>query len=302
MTVIENTEPEYVLAASGDDSTRSRTHRDDLEVREVKADPITNKIRKTIRHLHARGGFKSRWRGAAPALVYFLAYTLISQSLQSLFALILRVELLAQVVAAMFTGVLLSRLSLAWTHIVISEPSLRPWYRRLPSMKAWRTILIPSAINEFVTQCAFLVPALCFIALGFHKSEKVREATPTGTIFKVLFLILTILAVTVGLIMPAKVAYVRIQASMLPEEDEAIVPFDRTFRGKVEPAILGGTGRLSWMDAWSSIDRPAMRRIVTMLAKMLLIDIALNTAFLLVFGAQAYLIVGKAIRKFFGHT
>lgn len=298
--MIENTEPTYALSASTQPSGTPLSQRgDDQEVLEVKPEPITCRIRKTIRHIHAHGGFKARWRGAAPALVYFAAYIIISQPLQALFAVILRVGLLAQVVASIVTGVLLARLSLAWTHIVISEPSPKRWYRRIPGMKAWRTILVPAALNEVATQFAFLLPALCFLAMGLNNPEKVRQGSPTSTGFKALAIALVTLIAFVGLILPAKIAYVRIQASMLPEEDEAIVPFDRTFRGKVEPAIVGGTGRLGWMDAWRSIDHAAGRRIGTMMAKMLLIDIALNVSFVLVFGAQAYLIIGGAIRKFF---
>ena len=40
---------------------------------------------------------------------------------------------------------------------------------------------------------------------------------------------------------------------MLPDEDEAIVPFDRSFGGKVVPAILGGSGKLSIRDAWKTL-------------------------------------------------
>ena len=45
--------------------------------------------------------------------------------------------------------------------------------------------------------------------------------------------IFLMLALFVGLQIPATVTMVRVAASMLPEEDETIVSFDRTFGGKV---------------------------------------------------------------------
>ncbi|RJE16779.1 hypothetical protein PHISCL_10884, partial [Aspergillus sclerotialis] len=45
-------------------------------------------------------------------------------------------------------------------------------------------------------------------------------------------------ALFVLLQIPATVTLVRVAASMLPEEDETIVPFDRTFGGKTTPAII----------------------------------------------------------------
>jgi len=41
---------------------------------------------------------------------------------------------------------------------------------------------------------------------------------------------------------PTTVAYVRVTDSMLPGEHETIVPFDRSFGGKVTLAIIGGQG------------------------------------------------------------
>ncbi|GAB7346956.1 hypothetical protein MBLNU459_g2012t1 [Dothideomycetes sp. NU459] len=306
LTMIEDTSSDVYLSsapapsASFNTDNNNEPHSSEQGAMEVAPQPITSHIRRTIRHLHAVGGFKSRWRGFGIFASYTLAYVVISQLLQALLAIILGVELLAQVVASIITGVVLAPISLTWTHIIISEPSPLPWYRRVSrDRKVWRTIALPALINEVLSQLAFLLPALCFLALGLNDSDKVREGSGAKAGWKAFGILVVTLFAFVAVVLPTKIAYTRIQASMLPEDAESIVPFDRTFMGKVEPAILGGTGRLGWMDAYRSIDRAATRRITFMLGKILLIDVLLHVLFFAIFGAQAYFVVGGAIRKFF---
>jgi uncharacterized membrane protein (UPF0182 family) len=73
---------------------------------------------------------------------------------------------------------------------------------------------------------------------------------------------------------------------MLPEEDETIVPFDRSFGGKVSPAITGGSGKIGIVDAWTTFDWAARVRYAKVTGKALAIEVALCVLAFLVIGGQ----------------
>jgi hypothetical protein len=62
---------------------------------------------------------------------------------------------------------------------------------------------------------------------------------------------------------------------MLPEEDDPIVPFDRLFSGKVKPEAIGGSDKLSLVDAWTTFEWAARIRFVKIILKTLAIEAAL---------------------------
>lgn len=76
------------------------------------------------------------------------------------------------------------------------------------------------------------------------------------------------------LIIPAKVILVRIQASLLPVEDNPIVPFDRSFQGKVEPTVVDGRGYATISDAWSTLSMAGWRRIIILNLKIVFVTLA----------------------------
>lgn len=98
-------------------------------------------------------------------------------------------------------------------------------------------------------------------------------------------------------VIPADVTLTRVQASMLPEEDESIVPFDRTFAGKVKPEILGGSGAVGMLDAWRTFDRSARMRLIKLYGKIFAIQIALTFMFVFVVIGELRLIMGDDLAK-----
>ena len=103
------------------------------------------------------------------------------------------------------------------------------------------------------------------------------------------------IATTVLILIPARVALKRVEASMLPEEDESIVPFDRTFGGKVVPEILGGSGRVAMLEAWKSFDWNARVRLIKLYAKIFAIQSALSIMFVMVVVGELKLIMGDQL-------
>jgi hypothetical protein len=95
------------------------------------------------------------------------------------------------------------------------------------------------------------------------------------------------------LVLPADVTLTRVQASLLPDAEETIVPFDRSFGGKVIPEIVGGSGVLSMLDAWKSFDWSSRIRLVKAYAKIYALQILVSFFFGLCLAAEMFLIAGK---------
>jgi hypothetical protein len=89
------------------------------------------------------------------------------------------------------------------------------------------------------------------------------------------------------------VAVVRIQASLLPEDEEPIVPLDRSFgtsgSNGLRPGLLAeARGPLSLKEAWRSLTWVEMRRIAKIFTKMLLVQAAVNAVFWPAIGNSAW--------------
>jgi hypothetical protein len=251
----------------------------------VRQKPITAKICTTMRHLRAQAGPWSGFRGFSLALVYYKLH-------QLLFLLLSRFSsgLITEVVAYVMTSVALCGLEMTWTHIVISAPSTRRWWRRIPSFDRMKVIIIPTAICAIAEQACLYVPLELFNAFGLgpyaEDPSLLRNAThqvQKEVIMKTSFVVLAPIVIGFLILIPATITLRRVQASMLPDEDEAIIPFDRTFGGKVQPVVAGGSGAVSMLDAWRTFDRGSRIRYLKLQAKIFAISMCLTAWFIVVF-------------------
>ena len=112
--------------------------------------------------------------------------------------------------------------------------------------------------------------------------------------FMVFNVLLSVLA-AVLVIFPITVSLKRVQASLLPEEDEAIVPFDRTFGGKVVPEMDGGSGKVSMRDAWKTFDWNSRIRLAKVYAKVFAIQGVFTVLFAFLAAAELQLIMGDEL-------
>jgi len=102
-------------------------------------------------------------------------------------------------------------------------------------------------------------------------------------------------ALFVLLEIPATVTVVRVAASMLPEEYETIVPFDRSFGGKVTPSIVGGAGKIGMLEAWKTFTWPSRVRLLKLVIKVFAILVAVWLSFSMVLIAEAHLLFGDQL-------
>jgi hypothetical protein len=259
----------------------------------LKPQPITASFRKSVRLLQNVGGFRGRFRGFAVWLAKSFAINTISGMISFMLP-----RSLGNIVAI----VACAQLSLAWTHIVISEPSPKPWYRRLPPAKTWRVVAVPSAILAVCDQVAIFVPV--YIAMATGMTDNPANMTPhQKSMLPVKGLALALLGLVLALVLviPAKATLIRVQASLLPDSEETIVPFDRSFGGKVVPEIVGGNG-ISMRDAWTTFDWASRVRLVKAYAKVFAMQLALAIVFTLCLVAQLLIFVGKDFSKLIPDT
>ena len=102
-----------------------------------------------------------------------------------------------------------------------------------------------------------------------------------------------IFAATILLIVvPAEVSLKRVEASMLPEEEYTIVPFDKTFAGKFKPEALGGSGAVTVLDAWKTFGKEPRLRLIKLYGKVFAIQLAVAILFAMVMVGELKLIMG----------
>jgi len=268
---------------------------------EISYKPITSSLRSTILHLRARAGYWSRFRGFSLFVCWAFAKSLIISLIAS--ARIMRSQG-GLAIAAIIAEVTLSRWELTWYQIVISEPSPKKWWQRLPSFKsrAWIKIAPAVALRSLTTQIASGFPVLLCRSFGTMKRLQDPEFQPGNKDMAVIFgqslivLFLTF-ALFILLEIPATVTAVRVAASMLPEEYETIVPFDRSFGGKVTPAIIGGSGKIGMLDAWKTFTWPSRIRLLKLVVKVFAMIVTVWLLFCMVLAVEGHLIFGDQLAK-----
>lgn len=259
---------------------------EDVDHETVTQDAITSRIRKTLRHLQAVGGRWAWWRGGGIAIAYHLAFVIVSGILSGLLNVITfsKIPYLDQVIGSMIASLALIHWQTAWTHIVISEPSPKRWIHRVP---AWRLTLnnvwLATAVHELASRLAFVIPLSMAYGMGLTTAADQGAGALIG---KAVAALLMWLVLTVAIVIPAGVVLTRVQASMLPEEDETIVPFDRSFGGKVEPAIIGGSGAISFVDGWKTFESQGRARVFRLLGKILIVEIGLHLVLGAILGGE----------------
>jgi hypothetical protein len=290
LAAVEDSNPDIYVRIDGDVDPNKPVDAVEPELA-APPKPVTSKLRTTIKHLRARAGPWSRFRG----LSMFLTYAFAQGFLLGLMPFDVD-QFIPQFIVYMVVGVLLANLQLAWVHIVISEPSPKRFYQRIPGYKAWLKIAPVVAFEHAVTGLAFYLPLLVAKACGFLilKPEILpggpRDAVPPALALRNAFIVVvlpSLLSLIVSI--PARVIFIRVAASMLPEEDESIVPFDRSFGGKVTPAILGGSGKLSISDAWKTFDRAARIRFLKVVGKVLALEFGVGAFFGLLIAGEIYM-------------
>ncbi|KAJ5929929.1 hypothetical protein N7466_005422 [Penicillium verhagenii] len=250
--------------------------------------PITSKLRTTVKHLRNRAGFLSRFRGLSMYLSLHLARGFLLAIIP-----VPSSSLVGQVFVQSVVGVLLSGGQIAWIHIVITEPSRKRFYQRIPSYRSWIRILPAVILEDFLAAAVFFLPmarakTACAFNITPQNDNNLSDMYQCMAITTIPVILAFLIAV------PARVIFIRVAASMLPEDQETIVPFDRSFGGKVRPELLGGNGTVGLLDAWKTFDWAGRVRFFKVLLKTIAMDMAVIVLAGIVLGGQILYMMPKS--------
>ncbi|KAF2227384.1 hypothetical protein BDZ85DRAFT_277286 [Elsinoe ampelina] len=267
----------------------------DEEVTIYREKPITASIRQTVRHLASVGGYTARWRGLSVSVVYHLLQAITGHAIAVLLSFIPKLGAVSFIIANILATVLLARIHMTWTHIMISNPSPLPWYRRIPHGRTYfKALITPSFIFAIAQYLTVLLPMMVYLSFGPMKSsapdaDGIRVvADPKHELFRLGATLATMAFVAIALLLPASVTLTRVEASLLPDDYETIVNFDRTLGGAA--ANLVGFGKINFRAlydaAWRSFDKPSRIRLIKFYVKYFCILFALVMMFTIVIGAE----------------
>lgn len=295
LATVEEPQPAIFVAVDDNDPNDPNSKNNNgpvgAELLEVEPIPITNSLRSTIRHLRARAGRWSRFRGFGIYMVWSVCRVILVSAF-SAGAAPKRVFIrgFAQVAA----DVMLSGVSLTWIHTVISEPQSTVWFKRIPAYRTWVKFAPAVALKAVAGQIGIVLPVLLACALNLLRldDEFISSVTdvsgnppkPTPALLGGGMAVFCLsLALVILVEIPANVIMVRVGASLLPESVDSIVPFDRSFDGKVIPAVVGGSGKLGLMDAWKTFSFSGRIRLMKVLLKVAGMTFALTISFAFIY-------------------
>ncbi|KAI0393476.1 ubiquitin carrier protein [Xylariaceae sp. FL0594] len=258
----------------------------------AKPSVVTASLRGTHRAVYAAGGWRSLFRGFAVFLFLNFAKGIIT-------AIFTGIGVPAMLAVVIVPFVLVQPYA-TWTHTIISAtPSSKSFWKRFPPFKkAFRATALPVFLYVLAKEASVALPLVLSGVLGmkiWNPSEpNVLPQVEKDDAWKGLLVLLSALALHVFLVIPAQVVLTRVQASFLPEEEDTIVPFDRTFGGKVEPAVVGGKGYVNMADAWKSFSGASWVRLIKLYLKIFLVSVALSVVWAAVIIPEYILIANKS--------
>jgi hypothetical protein len=180
---------------------------------------------------------------------------------------------------------------------IITMPSEKRLYERKVSRSQWKELLAPTAFSIVARDASLYTIVSVFRACNMLAGQTIRSAKVPHWVAPVVAVVpgaFIAIFLSIFVMLPAYAALVRKEASLLPEEEETIVSFDRTFGGKL--AHL--TDKLSYRDAWKSFSGEARRRVIKLYVKFAFIMIAFTFLMAHVFALELLVVAGDQVQGF----
>lgn len=273
LAIVENPNPPaYERVALNDDADDSEAA--PLAGADAATNPTSASLRALSRLLYSVGGWRGSFRGIWCAAAYGVAVSVAGSFIGAF-------PFVPSFVGTLLACLALVQLSAAWAHIVITPSNPAPFYRRLPPLKrTFEATCFPTLAVWLATTLTTEVPRGIAYLLHLPIWDPSRpNDIPTyhwSDSWKGSIMAITSLAIYVFAFIPAYVVLVRVQASLLPPEEDTIVAVDRSFGNTVEPAIVGGKGFVTMKDAMKTVSRESWIRIYLLQAKVFAVGVAVN--------------------------
>jgi hypothetical protein len=258
--------------------------------------PITSSIRGTFKHLSSIAGRRSRWRG----LHYGIFYTVIFSLFNVLFAGILSfIPILGFAIARLGAAALTCNLHAAWTHSTIAMPTKKAFFQRFLPRKTATHLLLPTTRLHVGLLAMQLATAG---AANFAHRAVTHRGINLLTASTFLLPIFVFLMIAFAHVIPSQIALIRAEASLLPAEESAVVPLDRTFGGRI--AWEGFSSRRAYVfhnltirGAFMTFDKATFKRVVKMTVQLYMILTAITVVFFAIGAAEFWALAGKQAKE-----
>lgn len=231
------------------------------EVTLVQQAPITTSIRKTVRHLRSIGGCLALYRGFS----FFAVNGLLLSQLTVIFSFI--PFNIGRIIAA----TIIATIRMGWTHVVISSPSPLPWFRRIPSIKTFKSIAPITALAALCEELSIILPLGLALALGLGTDLSGSTETDINVqacMLKMIAVAALFFSWIILVVVPVTTVLTRIHASLLPEGEDTIITVHRENTGEGETdSETEGPVAMTIKEAWKSVDWNARMRIYKTYAK-----------------------------------
>lgn len=253
--------------------------------------PVTASLRRVHALVKSIDGWRSAFRGLAP----LLAANFSTAAIRLILSVPLDLVYLGPL-ASIPAHLALVQLHTVWVHVVITPPSPNPFWKRLPPFsKTFRATVRPIILYALAKEVTRGVPILVFKWLvGDLKVGMFGEGTTNP--FVLLAFAPLLIALWFFVELPAQIALMRIQASLLPPDEDPIVPFDRSFGGRVNPLFMvggiegeGEKTHATLRDIWETISRAAMWRVARLVLKVTGVHVVVWMVFGAVLGVTSVL-------------
>ncbi|KAK9604787.1 hypothetical protein V6Z93_002738 [Aspergillus fumigatus] len=224
----------------------------------------TDSLCATIRCLRTHFGSWFYLRG----FFVFLLYDMIKNRILPLLLPMHSVTPWQDKVRSAIYAAILANLQIVWVQIAFTKPSPKSFYQRLPKFSDWIRVAPLSFIEVLARWLIF--SAAVSLQAAFLKAAGITDVKqdlfePDGTHLKETAqrgLEISIICIFPKLMealvaFPARAAFIRMAASMLPDDDEPVVPLDPKVRENASLGIL---------DAWKSFRMVSRARFWTVQA------------------------------------
>lgn len=180
---------------------------------------------------------------------------------------------------------------------MITAPSELRFYQRLPPFKRTFEATCFPIFATWVAEAITLGASALVAKLVGLQLPTDGDGAPKFTgdaAWKGFVVFLVALFFELAVVVPAKVLLVRVQASLLGPDEQVILPFDRSFGGKLEPAIVGGKGFITLRDALTSFPRSSWVRLYKLSAKLVAVVIGAYVLMAAVIVPEVFLLMAMS--------
>lgn len=270
--------------AKEDDDSKNNEFRGAQDDVEAPSSPraITTSIRGTHRHLCSKWGWPALVHGALVAFLFSIVQSLL------LFLLDL-VPFVPSLLNLLIVSLATIQLSTAWVHFVVSLPTTRGKWPRIPAFReTFLAVALPTVVFE-VAQWAVLQLPILGLGLLDVEVETIGPITiprfrPSQGGILLAFSILHLVWVF-ALLVPLVAIVSRAQASLVPADYDTAVPINRDFGSEL--SYTRPHARM--VEAWLSL-RGSWKRVYKFSAKVFLLSVVAGLVVGFIGGVQAVLI------------